>query len=150
MSQDSIKVSYTIASMVLFNIGIILSTLALHEVGHVLLGMYVGCDSGRAIIFDTKQEGPYAELICSNDVNYSIAYSGSLLLTTAFGTIFLFLRKSPQKNLFLVVLGFSILFASLDIASLFGLEIFAYISIGLGMVLVVIGEFLTGLAYTKI
>ena len=149
MEKSPISVSHAIASMVLFNIGIILSILTLHEIGHVLLGMYVGCESGRAIVFDTKQEGPYAELMCSDNVDYSIAYTGSLVLTTAFGAVFLFLRKSPQRNLFLVVLGFSILFASLDIAALFGIEIMMHVSIGIGMVLVVIGEFLTGLAYAE-
>jgi len=149
MEKSSIPVSYAIASMILFNIGIIFSILTLHEVGHVLLGMYVGCESGRAIVFDTNQEGPYAELICSDGVDYTIAYSGSLVLTTIFGTIFLFLRKTPQRNLFLVVLGFSILFASLDIGALFGAEIMVQVSIGIGMVLVVIGEFLTGLAYAE-
>lgn len=149
MAKSSISISHAISSMVLLNIGIILSLLTLHEIGHILLGTYVGCESGRAIVFDTKQEGPYAELVCSDRVDYSIAYAGSLVLTAAFGSIFLFLRKSPQRNLFLVVIGFSILFASLDIAALFGMEIMAYVSIGLGTILIVIGEFLTGLAYTE-
>jgi|GEM_PF-3533436 len=138
-----------ITSMFLLNIGIVLSVLSLHEIGHVLLGMYVGCEQGRAIIFDTSQEGPYAELYCSDGVSHNIAYMGSVLITVAFGSIFLFLRKIPQRNLFFVVIGFSILFASLDIAAFTGIEMLQYFSIVLGTMLVIIGEFLTGLAYAE-
>jgi hypothetical protein len=150
MEKTTIQVSQAIASMVLFNVGIIFSILSLHEIGHVLIGTYVGCESGRAIVFDTSQEGPYAELVCSNNTDYTFAYAGSLVLTTIFGVVFLFLRKSPQRNFFLVVIGFSILFASLDLAALFNMEIVQYVSIGVGMLLVIIGEFLTGLAYTEV
>ncbi len=149
MDKNPIPASQAIANMVLFNVGIVLSILALHEIGHVLLGVYVGCEAGRAIIFDTLQEGPYAELVCSNSTDYTIAYTGSLLLTTIFAVIFLFLRNSPYRNFFLVVIGFNILFASLDLVALFGMETIQYVSIGLGMVLVIIGEFLTGLACTE-
>ena len=139
-----------ITTMFLLNIGIVLSVLSLHEIGHVLFGMYAGCEQGRAIIFDTSQEGPYAELYCSDGVSHKIAYMGSLLITVAFGSTFLFLRKSPQRNLFFVIIGFSILFASLDIAAFTGIEMTQYFSMGLGTLLVIIGEFLTGLAYTKV
>ena len=118
-----------ITTMFLLNMGIVLSVLSLHEVGHVLVGMYVGCEQGRAVIFDTSQEGPYAELYCSDGVSHKIAYMGSLLVTVAFGSTFLFLRKSPQRNLFFIIIGFSIMFASLDIAAFlenFHLSIIAY------------------------
>lgn len=139
-----------LTTMFLLNIGIVLSILTLHEVGHVLFGMYVGCEQGRAIIFDTSQEGPYAELYCSNDSDHKLAYMGSVVVTVGFGSAFLLLRKSFQKNLFFVILGFSILFASLDIAAFTGIEMMEYFCIGLGTVLVIIGEFLTGLGYTKV
>ena len=140
----------SITSMFLLNIGIVLSVLTLHEIGHVLLGIYLGCESGKAIIFDTSQEGPYAELYCSNDVSHKIAYMGSVLITVVFGSTFLLLRKLPYKNLFFVIIGFSILFASLDIAAFTGIESIQYFSIVFGTILIVIGEFLTGFAYTKV
>ena len=146
-SRSSIN---AITTMFLLNIGIVLSVLSLHEIGHVLFGMYVGCEEGRAIIFDTSQEGPYAELYCSDNVNHNIAYMGSILITVAFGSVFLILRKIPQRHLFFVIIGFSILFASLDIAAFTGIEMTQYFSIGLGTLLVIIGEFLTGLAYTEV
>ena len=138
-----------IANMTIFNIGIVLSLLSLHEVGHVLFGMYMGCQSGKAIIFDTSQQGPYAELICSGEVNYSFAYIGSLIIPMIFGSIFLFLKNTPQRNFFFVILGFSILFCSLDIVAITGIQTMEYCFIVLGIIFVVIGELLTSISYSE-
>jgi hypothetical protein len=139
-----------VAKMTIFNIGIVLSLLSLHEIGHVVLGMYTGCQSGKAIIFDTTQQGPYAELICSGEVNYNFAYMGSFIIPMIFGSVFLFLRNSPQRNFFFVILGFSILFCSLDIVAATGIPSTEYLFIALGMAFVIVGEFLTSLAYSEI
>lgn len=147
--DETPSIVHVIAYMTILNIGIVISLLSLHEVGHVLIGMYVGCESGKAILFDSSQQGPYAELVCSNGTNYNLAYTGSLMLTTVFGFVFLLLRKSPLKNFFFVVLGFSILFSSLDIVFFTGIPAMEYVFIGLGMVLITIGEFLTGLSLSE-
>jgi len=138
-----------VANMTLFNIGIFLSLLTLHEVGHVFIGMLVGCQSGKAIVFDTSQSGPYAELLCPNVANYNLAYLGSFILTIIFGCIFLLLRDSPESNLFYVVLGFSILFGSLDIVHFTGIPMMQYVFMGSGLIFITFGEFLTGLSYSE-
>jgi hypothetical protein len=109
----------------------------------------MGCQSGKAIIFDTSQQGPYTELICSNGMNHNLAYFGSFILTIIFGSIFLFLKGTPQRNLFFVVIGFSILYGSLDIVAITGIQMMEYLFIVLGMTFVVIGEILTSLSYTE-
>jgi len=138
-----------VANMTLFNIGIILSLLTLHEVGHVFIGMLIGCQSGKAIVFDTSQPGPYAELLCANVVNYHLAYLGSFIFTIIFGSIFLLLKESPERNLFYVVIGFSILFGSLDIIYFTGIPMMQYVFMGLGIMFITFGEFLTGLSYSE-
>ncbi len=150
MNKDAQKSVSAITTMFLLNIGIVLSVLTLHEIGHVLVGIYVGCEQGRAIIFDTSQEGPYAELYCSDGVSHKIASMGSVLITIAFGSTFLLLRKIPQRNLFFIIIGFSILFASLDIVVFTGIEMLQYFSIVLGTIFIIIGEFFTGLAYSEV
>jgi len=137
-------------NLVLLNIIIFLSTLSLHEMGHVIVGMYTGCENGKVILYDTEQPGPYAELMCSDGVDDRFALGGSLLATTAFGSLFLFLKGSPQRNLFFIIIGFGIFFGALDIVMFTGIEMMQYVFIAVGMFLIIIGEFLTGLAYAEI
>jgi len=136
-------------NLVLLNVAIFLSTLSLHEFGHVIVGMQVGCESGKVILYDSLQPGPYAELMCSNGVDDRFALAGSFLATAVFGSLFLFLRKSPQRNLFFIVLGFGIFFGALDIVMITGIVMMQYVFIAVGMLLIIIGEFLTGLAYAE-
>lgn len=136
-------------NLVLLNIAIFLSTLSLHEMGHVIVGMYTGCESGKVILYDSSQPGPYAELMCSDGVDERFALAGSFLATALFGSLFLFLRKSPQRNLFFIIIGFGIFFGSLDIVMITGIEMMQYVTIAFGMLLIIIGEFLTGLAYAE-
>ena len=136
-------------NLVLLNIAVFLSTLSLHEMGHVVVGMYTGCESGKVILYDSGQPGPYAELMCSSGVDERFALGGSLLATTVFGSLFLFLRDSPQRNLFFVIIGFGIFFGSLDIVMITGIVMMQYVFIVFGMLLIIIGEFLTGLAYAE-
>ena len=147
--EERLSAVRAITNMTLFNIGIFLSLLTLHEVGHVFIGMLIGCQSGKAIVFDTTQPGPYAELLCPNIINYNLAYLGSLIFTIIFGSIFLFLKRSPERNLFYVVVGFSILFSSLDIVYFTGILIMQYVFMGLGLIFITFGEFLTGLSYSE-
>ena len=137
-------------NLVLLNIIIFLSTLSLHEMGHVIVGMYTGCDSGKVILYDTGQPGPYAELMCSREVDERFALAGSISVTTVFGSLFLFLRRSPQRYLFFIIIGFGIFFGALDIVMITGIEMMQYVFIAVGMLLIIIGEFLTGLAYAEV
>jgi len=147
--NERISTIRAITNMTLLNIGIFLSLLTLHELGHVFIGMLIGCQSGKAIVFDTSQPGPYAELLCQNVINYNLAYLGSLILTMVFGSIFLLLKRSPERNLFYVVVGFSILFSSLDVVYLTGILMMQYLFMFLGLTFITFGEFLTGLSYSK-
>jgi len=135
-------------NLILLNVAIFLSTLSLHELGHVIVGMYTGCESGKVILYDSEQPGPYAELMCSDGVDEKFALAGSLLATTVFGSLFLFLR-SPERNLFLIIIGFGIFFGALDIVMITGIEIMQYVFIAFGMLFIIVGEFLTGLAYAE-
>ena len=137
-------------NLILLNIAMFLSTLSLHEMGHVLVGMYTGCESGKVILYDSGQSGPYAELMCSDGVDDRYALAGSIAATTMFGSLFLFLKRSPQRNLFFVIIGFGIFFGALDIVMITGIEMMQYVFIAFGMLLIIIGEFKTGLAYAEV
>jgi len=136
-------------NLILLNVAVFLSTLSLHEFGHVIVGMYTGCESGKVILYDSGQPGPYAELMCSDGVDERYALTGSLLVTILFGSLFLFLKGSPQRNLFFVIIGFAIFFWSLDVVMLTNIAMMQYVTITLGMLFIIVGEFLTGLAYAE-
>jgi hypothetical protein len=139
----------TVGITVLFNLMIIFAVLAIHESGHYFVGMYVGCESGRAVLFDSGQAGPYTELSCSGVANQSLPYIGSLLFTLLFGSLFLFFKNSPERNLFFVVVGFSILTAGLDLVMLTDLGFLYYLSIGIGVLLIAVGEITFGFSLVE-
>ena len=127
----------------------ILSLLAIHEIGHVIIGIQAGCESGKAIILDTTKEGPYAELLCSNTTNYSLAYFGSFISSVIFGALFFILRGSAEKNLFFVILGFSLIFGSLDLVMITGTQLAFYLSIVSGFAIIIFGEYFLAYRYVE-
>ena len=137
-------------NIMLWNATIFLATLSIHELGHVFFGIYSGCENGRAIVFDTSQPGPYAELSCSAERNIILPEIGGVLLTFLFGFLFMFIVDKPQKNFVIVIIGLSILFGAIDLSVLTGFEIVQFISILFGLVLISTGELLTSSAYLEI
>jgi len=135
--------------MIIFNITIIVAVISIHELGHVLGGKLIGCNEAKVVIFDSSQEGPYTEMVCSNTNNQNIAYLSSLATTTLFGLFFLTFEEKSQKNMFFIILGLGILLAGLDIVAVSGLEIMKYVFIFFGFGIVLFGEILVGLAYAN-
>jgi hypothetical protein len=127
-----------ILSVILLNVIVFFALISIHEIVHVVVGMCLGCDLGKAVLLDAKMAGPYAEMVCGN-VNQLVLYGSSLLVTACFGLLFLSL-KSSGKNLFFVVLGLSLIFSSLDIG-LATMQTVIYPLIASGFVFVVLGEY---------
>jgi len=149
MSKVVVKASQTILRVVLINFTILLAVLGVHEIGHVIFGMFMGCTNGKAIIFDTLSDGPYSEIVCLNKMNHDIVYLGGLIASVGFASLFLLTGNSPERNLFFVILGLSIISASFDIVEVFAMQPLFYISLISGIGFLSFGEFLITSAYME-
>lgn len=138
----------SVGIIIVFNIMILFTVLAIHEIGHYLVGLQSGCDSAKVVLLDTTEEGPYTELHCSEGVNLTLPYAASLGFTLVFGGLFLFF-KPPERNLFLVIVGLSILTAGLDVVMLTNIEFLQYIFIFVGLVFVALGEIVFGISFFR-
>ncbi|MEK6808540.1 MAG: hypothetical protein AABY14_02540, partial [Nanoarchaeota archaeon] len=67
---------------------IFLSTVSIHEVGHVFIAKYYGCEDTKAIIYDWGNY-PHAEIKCRNSYNDTIITLGGILSTFIVIIIFL-------------------------------------------------------------
>ena len=137
-----------ILNIILLNITVFFALISIHEISHVVIGSCLGCEYGKAILFDTKFNGPHTELICTNKINQVFLYLSSLLVTSCFGLMFLSLN-SPGKNMFFVILGLSLIFSSFDISIATAIEPLVYPVIGSGFMLMIIGEYFIASSYIK-
>jgi len=133
--------------MIIINLTILISTLTIHELGHALAGKLLGCASAKAVIFDSNSPNPYTELSCYREEKTT--YAAGLLLTTIFGLSFLTFETKPQKILSLVIIGFGIFLASLDIVEFTGLNFIQYIFIFFGLLSLITGQILYGIYTVK-
>ncbi len=64
----------------------ILSTIALHEMGHALVAQYYGCSHVRAVVYDIINP-PHTEIICQNQYNDTFISLGGVIATTIIGLL---------------------------------------------------------------
>lgn len=140
MKNTLILLIQIILNIFLVNLTVTLALLGIHEISHVIIGMQIGCTNGRAVLLDTMRERPYTELFCPSKINNSFVFIGGFLVSIAFGSMFLLLRNSVEKKLFFIILGFSLLFSSLDILMITGIETLFYFSVIIGFLIVAFGE----------
>jgi len=133
--------------MIIINIAILISTLTIHELGHALAGKMLGCASAKAIIFDSNSLNPYTELNCQKEEKTT--YAAGLLLTSIFGFSFLASETKSQKTLSLVIIGFGIFLASLDVVELTSLNFMQYIFMFSGLAVLISGQILYGIHTIK-
>lgn len=135
-------------NILLVNLLIFFSLISIHEIGHVIAGGFLGCQLGKAILIDGNFIGPYAEIACQNQINQTLLFLSSFIITASFGILFLFLN-SPQRNMFFVVFGLSLIFSSLDFLIVTGLQSIMYALIGSGFIFMCIGEYFLASFYIK-
>jgi hypothetical protein len=123
---------------VLFNILIVASTLLLHEMGHFLTGVYVGCRDIK-IVPISSELGTYTEMSCPHEQSVYFPLVGAFLLTLPYALSFLLLKNFSEKNFFWISLGFNFTISMVDISMIMQLQIFSFI---LGLFLIVFGEML--------
>ena len=134
--------------MLLVNFLIFFSLISIHEIGHVIAGSFLGCQLGKAILIDGNFIGPYAEIACAGQINQFLLFTSSFLITSSFGVLFLFL-KSPQRNMFFVVLGLSLIFSSLDFLIVTGMTSVMYTFLTIGFIFMGIGEYFIASFYIR-
>jgi hypothetical protein len=146
-----------VLNVILLNLTVFFALISIHEISHVVIGNCLGCEYGRAVIFDAKSETgitgmllskSYTEIVCSNGISQTLLYLGGLIVTSCFGLMFLSL-KSPGRNMFFIILGLSLVFSSLDISMAIGIESIVYPVIGSGFILMIFGEYFIASAYVK-
>lgn len=144
-------------NIILLNLTIFFALISIHEISHVVIGNCLGCEYGRAVIFDTKintgitgmfLNEPYTELLCNNGISQMLLYIGSLFVTSLFGLMFLSLN-TPGRNMFFVILGLSLIFSSSDISIATGINSIIYPIVGSGFILMILGEYFIASAYVK-
>jgi len=134
------KILNVITNTVLTNLMIFFALISIHEIGHVLIGYYLGCSYGKAILFDTTTGGTYTELFCPAQTSNILVNFSGLIITSLFAVAFLLL-KSPNRYLFFIILGFSLIFSVSDISMFFSLQILFYLMLACGFSFVIIGEY---------
>jgi len=135
-------------NVILTNLTVFFALISIHEISHLVMGTCLGCVYGRAVLLDSKFNGPYSEIACSGEINQFLLYISSFILTTSFGLLFLLLR-SPEKNMFFIIFGLSLIFSSLDISIVTGIQSLFYPLVSLGFIFMGIGEYFIASFYIK-
>jgi hypothetical protein len=135
-----------ILNIILINLIVFFALVSIHEMGHTAAGMLLGCAYQRSVLMDANLIGPYTEMYCSGS-SFAVFISG-LLVTSAFSALFLFLR-SPSKNLFLISMGLSLIFSSLDVGTLLNMQSAVLPLVSFGFVTTALGEYFIAASYAR-
>jgi hypothetical protein len=119
---------------ILFSVSVSLATVVLHEAGHYLSGLLVGCSNIKLVLIDSET-GTYTQMNCVNKQPAYFALAGAFMLTLPFALSFLLL-KGFERNFLFVTLGFNLTISMVDIPILF----LQPIALFLGIASIVFGE----------
>ena len=130
----------SLAYIILLNMAIITTGIGLHELGHLAVGNSMGCGEGKIILADTASPGPYTELSCPQGVQEAALGLSGFPFIILFGLVFLLLKGFPERHFGFVVLGLSLMLASIDILlAVDSMLLSAVLSVG-GLMLLSLGE----------
>ena len=127
-----------ILNIIVINLLVFFALISIHEISHVATGIMLGCKKGGAILMDSNFIGPYTELYCSS--NSWLVYLGSLMITSLFSILFLF-TESSTRRIFFISLGLSLIFSSLDLSIITGMQYLFYPVVSLGFAATTLGEY---------
>jgi hypothetical protein len=137
--------------LVILNIIIITISVALHELGHLTVGVLAGCGSGSIAIgniINPVAPWLYSSLACPAPVNQgmiTLLGLGGFLFIIPFALAFTILRKRPERNCSIIIIGISIVLAGLDLLLVVPHDIIVYIALAAGLAVMCAGEvFLAG------
>jgi len=133
-----------ILNIVLINLLVFFALISIHELSHVATGIIFGCKNQISVFMDSNLIGPYTRFYCS--ANSILVYFSSFIITSCFSLLFLSLRSSARR-LFLISLGLSVVFSSLDISIVTNMSYLFYPAISIGFIITSIGEYSIASSY---
>lgn len=96
-----------------FYLFVALAVIGLHEIGHVAVAKYYGCEYSKAVIYDV-QDSPHAEISCSGPYNDTLLTLGGVLATTLVALLLLLIPSSSliyALSFFVLGLGLLVSFS---------------------------------------
>ena len=136
--------------IILLNTTIMSAGIIFHEFGHYFVGTELLQCEGSITLYDAQYNGPYTKFNCPIGPYGTIIHASSFLLIIPFAAAFLLLKEFPERYFFIVIVGFAIFSAALDIESISGMQIFRDIFLFSGMLIHVGGlYFLTDSTFKR-
>ncbi len=134
-----------LSSVTLF---ILLSTIAIHEMGHSLTAQYYGCERSKAVIYDITGSA-HTEMVCSGYYNDDIITIAGTLFPIAVGLIFFLTGGAFTTNIAYLIFGFALILPSKDLEVLGVSESITYLLVACGFVIMVYGVLKLSINYMK-
>ncbi len=135
-----------ILNIILINLLVFFALISIHELSHVATGIIFGCKNQISVFMDSNSIGPYTSFYCPT--NSILIYFSSFLITSCFSLLFLSLKSSARK-LFLISLGLSVVFSSLDISIITNISYMFYPVISIGFIITALGEYFIASSYVN-
>lgn len=135
------------AHIIIINIIIIFSSTFLHETGHITAGHFAGCADSKIAVgnpLGLELPGVFVALFCeaqtAKGIEFLLGLSGFLFVIPVAIVLSIVLRKRPERNIALIVIGFSVVLSGIDLLLLAPSESVIYISLLVGVLIMCIGE----------
>jgi hypothetical protein len=140
--------------IILLNAAVFLASVSLHEFGHLAVGSLLGCKAGELVllgIWGPDAGGTYTLMDCPQGTGENSIFLGlsGFVFLVPLGLAFILLKKFPERNLSIVILGLGLLLAGLDFLLIIPSSILTYISLAAGTGLVCLGEIFLASDYTS-
>lgn len=95
---------------------ILVSTVAIHELGHALIAQYYGCGQFKAVIYDII--APHTEIRCESAYNNIVLTLGGLAATLVIALMFILTGGQFTAGLSYLLFGFGLLISYGDLTDL--------------------------------
>lgn len=132
--------SQILTYLVLMNTAIVLSTVLLHEFGHVVAGEQFGCTNIKLVMYDSETSDTFTQMSCPENAPVAPIALAGFLFAVPFALLFVLIKDFPEKYFSLVILGFNFVISTSDILSITGVPVYQAILIVAGGAIVIIGE----------
>jgi hypothetical protein len=106
-----------IVFIISISIFILISSVAIHELGHALIAQYYGCEHSKAVIYDIIKP-PHTEIRCNEYYNNVILTLGGIMFTFVIAFIFLLTGGVFTTTLSYLIFGFALLISYGDLSDL--------------------------------
>ncbi len=127
--------------IVVVNIAVALSTLALHELGHMVVGSYLGCSNIRIVLLDLDSLGTFTQMNCPSPIPGMAILGSAFALVAPFSAALYFLKDFSERSLWAVAIGFNLMLASIDVLQAFQTMLAVGVLNILGISMIAVAEY---------